>query len=432
MNAVSTPPEPGAALVVHNCTLVDGTDRDPITRGAIVIEGTRIAAVGAEASVRAPRGARVLDAGGGTVIPGLINLHDHTTRKGLRQPATGLSFRDEGKLALSEPYEFLVLRAANGVLAELQSGVTTIRDFGLPGATAIAVKRGINAGLIPGPRMVIAVNPVAITGGHAYQWAREADGADDVRRAVREQIRSGADCIKLMASGGLIGFPDEDPDVPELTLEEMTAGIEEAHKFHRRTAAHAYPAVAIKNAVLAGIDSIEHGVYLNEECVALMRKRGVALVPTISGLSHLPYQFESIGRSDLYQEVIDRVIRPHGDAIRMAIEAGLRVGTGSDTGGELVEEMELIQEAAGLSNLDCIRAATRVSSEIVGLERQIGTLEVGKAADLVVIGGQPLDSLADLRRPRWVVRDGRVFDGAPMPLGVRLATEAARTADVSS
>ena len=409
------------ALVVRNCTLVDGTDRDPISHAAVIVEGARIVAVGAESSVQIPRGARVLDADGGTVIPGLINLHDHIARKTLRQPATTLSFRDEGKLLLSEPYEFLALHSANGVLAELRSGVTTIRDFGLPGASAIAVKRAINAGLIPGPRLVIAVNPVAITGGHAYQWVREADGPDEVRKAVREQIRAGADCIKLMASGGLIGFPDEDPDVPELTIAELAAGIEEAHKFHRRVAAHAYPVQAIKNAIEAGIDSIEHGVYLNEECVSMMRERGVALVPTISGISHLPHQFETIGRDDLSKELIERVMKPFGNAIRMAVEAGLRVGTGSDTAGELVEELELIQEAAGLSNLACIRAATRVASEIIGLDRTIGTLEVGKAADMVVVGGQPLDDLAHLRRPRWVVRDGRVYDGAPMPLGVRLA-----------
>jgi len=229
----------------------------------------------------------------------------------------------------------------------------------------------------------------------------------------------------------LIGFPDEDPDVPELTVDELRAGIEEAHKHHKRTAAHAYPVQAIKNAVEAGIDSIEHGVYLNEECIAMMRERGTALVPTISGIAHLPHQFESIGREDLFQELLQRVMRPFGDGIRMAVEAGLRVGTGSDTAGEIVEELEILQEVGGMTSLQCIRAATRVSSEIIGLEKTIGTLEPGKAADLVVVDGQPLDNLADLRRPRWVVAGGQVFDGAPMALGVRLSAEQARTAEAS-
>jgi imidazolonepropionase-like amidohydrolase len=423
---VSPATDADSALVIHNATVVDGTDADPLTRGVIVVEGNRIAAVGTESAVRVPRGARSYDADGGTVIPGMINLHDHIARKGLRQPSTTLSFRDEGKMLLSEPDEFLALHSASNVLKELRSGVTTIRDFGLPGATAVAIKRAINAGIIPGPRLVIAVNPVCTTGGHAYQWSREADGPDDVRKAVREQIRAGADCIKLMASGGLIGFPDEDPDVPELTPDELFAGIEEAHKHHKRTAAHAYPVQAIKNAVLAGIDSIEHGVYLNEECIALMKERGTNLVPTISGIAHLPHQFESIGRTDLYQELLDRVMRPFGDGIRMAVEAGLRVGTGSDTAGEMVEELEILQEVGGLTNLQAIRAATRVSSEIIGLEKRIGTLELGKAADLVVVAGSPLDNLADLRRPRWVVRDGKLHEGAPMALGVRLRAEHAR------
>lgn len=419
------------ALVIHNATVVDGTDADPLTRGVVVVEGDRIAAVGTESAVRVPRGARSYDADGGTVIPGLVNLHDHIARKGLRQPSTTLSFRDEGKLLLSEPYEFLALHTASNVLKELRSGVTTIRDFGLPGASAVAMKRAINAGLLPGPRLVIAVNPVCTTGGHAYQWSREADGPDDVRKAVREQIRAGADCIKLMASGGLIGFPDEDPDVPELTPDELRAGIEEAKKHHKRTAAHAYPVQAIKNAVEAGIDSIEHGVYMNEECIALMKERGTDYVPTISGIAHLPHQFESIGRHDLYQELLQRVMQPFGQGIRMAVEAGLRVGTGSDTAGELVEELEILQEVGGMTNLQAIRAATRVSSEIIGLEQTIGTLEVGKSADLVVVAGQPLDRLDDLRRPRWVVRSGQVFDGAPMPLGVRLRAEQARSTAAS-
>jgi imidazolonepropionase-like amidohydrolase len=203
-------------------------------------------------------------------------------------------------------------------------------------------------------------------------------------------------------------------------MEEMHAGIEEAHKFHKRTAAHAYAAQAIKNAVLAGIDSIEHGAFIDDEALSLMQERNVAHVPTISGLVHLPFQFRAIGNEYLYQRIMDEFIAAVQQSIRRSVEAGLRVGTGSDTAGEVVEEMEMIQEASGLSNLDCIRAATRVSAEIAGVEQLTGTLEAGKRADLVVVAGQPLERLGELRRPRWVVHDGQVFDGEPMPLGVRV------------
>jgi imidazolonepropionase-like amidohydrolase len=408
------------ALVVHNATLIDGTERDPIDHAAVVIEGPRILAAGAEATISRPADARLLDADGGTIIPGLLNLHDHISRKGLRVPATGLSFRDEGARLMGQSSDFLALLSARNVLAELRSGVTTIRDFGLAGSSPFAVRRAIDEGVIPGPRLRVAGQPVCITGGHAHQWSREADGPDEVRKAVREQLRAGADCVKLMASAGLIGFPDENPEAPEFTIEELRAGVEEAHNAHKRAAAHAYPTEAIRRAVRAGIDSIEHGVYLDEESVEMMRQAEVALVPTISGLVHLAFQFQSIEEDALYQEVMNRVIAPQQQSIRMAAEADLRIGTGSDTAGELVEELELIQDAAGFSNLACIRAATRVSAEIAGLERRLGTLEPGKFADLVVVQGQPHERLGDLRRPRWVIRDGRVFDGEPMALGVRM------------
>jgi imidazolonepropionase-like amidohydrolase len=351
----------------------------------------------------------------------MFNLHDHISRKSLRTPRPGVSFTDQSTQLMAQSHEYLAYHTAQNVLAELRSGVTTIRDFGLAGTTGLAAKRAINEGVMPGPRLLPAGSPICITGGHAHHWgAREADGPDEVRRAVREQLKLGADCIKLMASGGLGAYPDEDPGIPELTPDELRAGIEEAKKFHKRTAAHAYSNVAIKNAVAAGIDSIEHGAFMDEEAIAMMRERGAAHVPTITGLVHIPYQYKSIGRDDMYELIMDRFIRPLQTSIRMSYEAGLRVGTGSDTAGEIVEELELIQESTGMSNLDAIRAATRVSAEIAAIESIAGTIEPGKRADLVVVDGRPLERLGDLRRPRWVFRDGQRFDGAPMPLGVRM------------
>lgn len=408
------------AMLICNGILVDGTDRDPIARGAVLVEGTRIVAAGPEGAVTAPANARVIDAENGTIIPGLINLHSHISRRHLRAAAPGVSSRERKARLGAEPHYYQVLHSARNVLDELRAGVTTIVDYGMAGFTAIALRRAIDENLVPGPRLRVAGNPICITGGHSHRLVREADGPDEVRKAVREQIKAGADCIKLMGSGGLGSFPDEDPDIVEMTLDEMRAGVEEAHKFRKRTAVHAYPTEAIKIALRAGIDSVEHGVFLDEEAVAMMRAASTALVPTMTGLTEVAFQHRANGRHDLFQAIVERVLKPHMSGVRMAVEAGLRVGTGSDSGGEIVEEMELIQEASGLSNLDCLRGATRVSAEIAGIVTMTGTLEPGKHADLVVVGGQPLERLADLRKPRWVLRNGQLFEGAPMPLSARL------------
>ncbi|MCC6175771.1 MAG: amidohydrolase family protein [Chloroflexi bacterium] len=412
------------ATFVRNGVLFDGSERDPISRGAVLVDGGHIVAAGSENTVQAPRDARVVDADGGTIIPGLFNLHDHLCRKSVRVPGPGLSTNERVFLMRRKSHDYLVLYMAHHALAELRSGVTTIRDFGAEGYAAIGLMHSIEDGLTPGPHIIAAGRPVCVTGGHGTSWgAREADGPEEVRKAVREQIKAGATCIKLMASGGLGGFPEEDTGIPELTMEEMRAGVDEAHKWGRRTSAHAYPKEAIRNAVLAGIDSIEHGAFLDEELVSLMRERNVALVPTVSGLIPVAFNLKMKGRQDHYDVIMKNVISPQQASIRLAIESGICVGTGSDTNGEIVEEMELLQEAAGLSNLECIRMATSSAAKIAGIDKSVGVLEPGKLANLVIVNGNPLDRLADLRRPRWVIYKGEVFEGVPMPLGMRLAAE---------
>ena len=400
------------AILIRGGLLFDGTGREPLPGGAVLVEGKRIAAVGLEREVSVPPDAGLIDAAGALIMPGMFNLHDHVARKSLRAPKPGLSFREQGAKLMAEPVEYLALHSARNALVELLSGVTTIRDMGLAGYSAIALRRAINEGLLTGPRLLPCGKPICITGGHAHPWSREADGPDEVRKAVREQIRAGADCIKFMGSGGLVAFPDEDPDVPEYNLDELQAGVFEAHKFHLRCAVHAYPAAAIKNAVRAGIDSIDHGVYMDEEAIDLMLEHGTALVPTMSGLAYLPRQYRSVGLIELSEEIERRVLGQHKVSVKAAYEAGIPIGVGTDTGGEVVEEMELLQEAAGLTSLECLEAATRVSAEIAGLADTLGTLEPGKLADVILVDPAAVEEISQAGNVRMVLKEGQPVAGA--------------------
>jgi len=400
------------SILIRGGLLLDGTGREPLPGGAVLVEGKIISAAGSEREVPAPPDAEVIDAGGALIMPGMVNLHDHISRKSLRKPKPGLSFREQGAKLMAEPAEYLTLHSARNALEELLAGTTTVRDMGLAGYSSIILKRAINEGLITGPRLLPCGKPICITGGHTWMWAREADGVDEVRRAVREQVRAGADCIKLMGSGGLAHFPDEDPDVSEFNLDELQAGVLEAHKFRLRCAIHAFPAAAIKNAVRAGIDSIDHGVFMDEEALDLMLEHGTDLVPTLSGLAYVPRQYRSVGLVELSDEIDRRVIGPHKASVKAAWEAGIPIGVGTDTGGEIVEEMELIQSAAGLTAQQCLEAATRVSAGIAGLDDRLGTLEPGKLADVVLMDPDAVEDISKARSVALVLKEGTQVSGA--------------------
>src|SRR5690242_3543250 len=256
-------------LVLHGARIIDGTGAEPVRGRAVVVEGGRITAVVDEA--RAPRG-RGIDLAGHTLLPGLINCHVH------------LCFGAEADPVRPMREESLAMTAVKALLrARLtaEAGVTTVRDLGGRDYAEMAVRRAIQEGWVVGPRIVAAGRPVCMTGGHGHFLAREADGPDDVRKAVREQLKAGADVIKLIATGGVM-TPGVEPGSPQLTLEEMRAAVEEAVKAGRRTAAHAQGSTGIADAVEAGITTIEHGIFLTDEIIAAMKRKGTFLVPTLA------------------------------------------------------------------------------------------------------------------------------------------------------
>ena len=256
-------------LVLVGATLIDGTGAEPVRGRAVVVEGDRITQV--VHGARAPRGRRI-DLSGFTLLPGLINCHVHLCFGAEADPVRALK---------DEPPALTALKVLRRAHETVEAGVTTVRDLGGREYVELAVRRAIAEGLFPGPRILGAGRPVCMTGGHGNFVGREADGPDDVRKAVREQLKAGVDVIKLIATGGVM-TPGVEPGSPQLTLDEMRAGVEEATKAGRRTAAHAQGSTGIADAVEAGITTIEHGIFLTDEIIAAMKRRGVFLVPTLA------------------------------------------------------------------------------------------------------------------------------------------------------
>jgi imidazolonepropionase-like amidohydrolase len=301
------------------------------------------------------------------------------------------------------------------------AGVTTIRDMGARDGIDLGLRQAIRTGLVPGPRMLASGQPICMTGGHGWQLGREANGPEEVRKATREQIKAGTDIVKLMATGGVL-TPAVEPGSEQLTEAELRAGVEEAHKAGKKTATHAMGTKGILNALRAGIDSIEHGVYLDDEAVRLMKKRGVLLIPTLAAL----FQIESKGvKAGIPAFAVEKTLKVkpfHLESICLARQAGVAVAMGTDAGtpfnlhGENLQELQLLVQHCGFSPLEAIEAGTRVSAQVLGLEKELGTIEEGKFADLVVVDGDPLDDINILLQRtsiRLVVHSGRIVNPNP-------------------
>jgi imidazolonepropionase-like amidohydrolase len=386
---------------LRNAVLWDGTGAPPAAGIDVLVEGGRIAAVGRGLGARVD--AEVWDLGGRTLMPGLIDGHVHLTFRGEADEVSHLA-----------PAPVLAWNAADAARRALEAGVTAVRDLGARDAVSVLLRDAVEAGRLPGPRIRAAGQAICMTGGHGWWIGREADGADEVRKAVREQLRAGADCIKLIATGGVM-TPRVDPRSPQFTEEELRAGVEEAHKAFLRVAAHAQALEGVKNAVRAGVDSIEHGIYLDDEVVEEMKRRGTFLVPTLVAPHHISRHGLAAGIPAYMVEKSDRVREAHRESFRRAVRAGVRVAMGTDAGtpfnrhGANAEEIALMVEA-GMPTAAALLAATRHAAELLDLLDQTGTVEPGKAADLIVVDGDPLADvrvLCDPARIVAVLRAGR-------------------------
>jgi imidazolonepropionase-like amidohydrolase len=392
-------------LAIRGARLFDGTGAAPIEKALVLVENGRIAWVGpAAAAPGSLADYTVIEAAGGTILPGLINCHVHLTS----EPDPRFLTSD----AINESLASSTLRAARNARLALEAGETTLRDLGAAGGVVIDLARAIAQGLVPGPRVVPCGAVVTMTGGHCWFIGREADGCDEVRKAVREQLKAGAEVIKLMATGGVMTKGVE-AGAPGLSEEELAAGIREAHNAGRKTATHAIGTQGIKNALRAGIDSVEHGALLDDEGLELLLKRDAYLVPTLSAVHQIVSHAER-GEMDEYVTRKARSIRDrHFGSFKMAVAAGAKIAAGTDAGtpynthGGLALELELMVQN-GFTPTQALVAATSSAADLLNLADRIGTVEAGKAADLLVVAGDPTREIGAVRDVRTVVVGGKV------------------------
>ncbi len=382
-------------------TLIDGTGRDPVANATVIIEDDRILSAKSRGAV--PRGAQVIEAEGLTLLPGMIDTHVH--------------FMFDGNNiveSLMTPYALRLYQAVPRAATTLDGGVTTVRDAGHAPAglkTAIAQK------IFPGPRMQVAITILSQTGGHGDQTMpcgvclqfptpdmplSVVDGVENMRQRVREILRAGADWIKVCATGGVLS-PADSPTSSQFTIDEMHAAVEEGRAHGNvEVMAHAQGTNGIKNAIRAGVKSIEHGIWLDDEAIALMLQHDVYLVPTLVAPVQVLRRAEAEpGSMPEYAVTKSRqVMVAHKDSFRRAVAAGVNVAMGTDSGvgphGQNAEELALMVQN-GMTPMQAIVATTRNAATLMKLDQELGTVEAGKIADLILVNGDPLADITVLR-----------------------------------
>ena len=339
---------------------------------------------------------------GGFILPGLIDAHVHLVWEG--QP-------DPNRSTIAESIPATAYRAARSVRRNLNGGVTTVRDVGGPHGITIALKNAVDMGQVPGSRMVAAGAPVAQTGGHVYTMSREADGTKEVRKAVREQIKAGADFIKLMCSGGAY-TRGESIHATQLTPAEIRAAVEEAHIAERKVAAHALPERAIQNCLEAGVDTIEHSALLSDENISTYQQTQSFMIPTIAPYYIMATRGSELGVPGYAVEKSQMVMDHYITSLKMAFKAGINIGLGTDAGSPTLPhptvpyEAWLWQQVVGLDPLAILTAATTTNAAALGKDRNLGLLKPGYYADFVVYQKSPLEDIGALHFPKAVYKGG--------------------------
>lgn len=407
------PPVAPRPIVLKAARLFDGKSDALIPGGLVVVEGKTIKAVGPGSTW--PEGATVIDLGDATLMPGFIDAHTHLTHE--RSSDYNQGFVDGMRREVAEE----AIRSTVFARRTVEAGFTTVRDVGSGDFLDVGLRNAIAKGVVPGPRMLVAVHTLGATGGHAdrnglrhdvfpQQGVEEgvANGPDKLREAVRVQVKAGADVIKFCASGGVLSLADE-VDTPQLTLPEMTALCDEAHRLRKKVACHCHGDQAAREAVLAGVDSIEHGSFLSVDTLKLMKEHGTYLVPTLMAPESLMPNL-----AKLPPEIATKVVAANeaiSKTFAEAVKLGVKVGFGTDSGvsrhGENAREFALMVKY-GMTPIAALKAATSVDAQLLGLAKSIGTLEPGKLADIIALPGDPTLDITATARVKFVMKEGAI------------------------
>jgi imidazolonepropionase-like amidohydrolase len=408
--AADSPPK---YIVLKAARLFDGKADTLQSPGMVVVEGKTIKGVGANLVI--PDGALVIDLGESTLSPGFIDAHTHLTHE------RNADFNQGVVEGLRREIPEAAILATLYAKRTLEAGFTTVRDVGSDDFLDVGLRNAIAKGYVPGPRMQVCVHALGATGGHAdrngfrhdlFPDADEtkgiANGPDRLRAAVRYQVKRGADVIKFCASGGVLSLADE-VDTPQLTLEEMSALVDEAHRLRKRVACHCHGDQAAHDAVLAGVDSIEHGSFLTVDTLQLMKSRGTYLVPTLMApdslmpnLAKMPPEIAAKARA-----ANAALSQTFGEAVKLGVKIGFGTDSGVSKHGENAREFRLMV-AKGMTPIAALKAATSADSELLGLSKSIGSLETGKLADIVAIPGDPTQDIKGTERVVFVMKEGKV------------------------
>ena len=409
-------PAPGA-IVLRAARIIDGSGSAPIANGVVVVHGNRITAVGRSGSVTVPAGAQMIDLGDATLLPGFIDAHTHISGRVLGDPGNDLeSVKDFNTYGAV----LAVVHAERTLLA----GFTTIRNVGSDNWADLALKKAINEGKVRGPRMQGAAHSLGITGGHCDNNAYKpglmdgdpttgiADGTDQVRAAVRYQIKYGADLIKTCATGGVLSEGDA-VGVVQYGFDELKAMVDEATKHERKVAAHAHGTEGIKIATRAGVASIEHGSFLDAEGARLMAQHGTYLVPTLMAGEGVERAAKDGTLKGLRAEKALAAAAAMRNAIKIAKSNNVKIALGTDAGviphGTNAREMRLMVEWGGFTPMEAIVAGTSSAAKLLGWDDRLGTLAANKLADIVAVPGDITRDITAAERVIFVMKDGIVY-----------------------
>jgi len=408
----------GKSYVLKAARLFDGKSNALVKPGVVVVTDGKIVAAGTSAAT--PAGAEVLDLGDATLLPGFIDAHTHVT----------MMYREDYARAeldnLQKPIPEMALDASVNARITLMAGITTVRDVGSYYYLDAGLRNAINRGVVPGPRMLVAVHAIGATGGHCDETGYRAgvfgketgpeegviNGADQARQAVRLAHKYGATIIKTCATGGVLSLADA-VDTPQLTQEELNAIVDEAHALKLKTAAHAHGAEGAKRAIRAGIDSIEHGSFLDDEALNMMKQRGTYYVPTLMAAEGLSEQMsKGVAIPPPILVKAHAAIAAIHQTFQKALGMGIKIGLGTDAAvyphGRNPEEFHQMVDL-GMKPIEALKAGTSADAELLGLADKIGTLEPGKLADVVAVPGDPVENIRTTEHVFFVMKEGVIY-----------------------